>query len=114
MSDLLIYNTEDGKAKVALFATEGDVWLTQNQLAEFFDTSAQNIGLHIKNILQDKELDENSVIKNFFITATDGKKFTDKQYELFSQKRREQLTNQANNEDLILIEQLNQKVKNKK
>ncbi|MFD0966128.1 virulence RhuM family protein [Seminibacterium arietis] len=82
MSNLIIYNTEDGKSKVSLFAVDGDVWLTQHQLAELFDTSAQNIGLHIKNILQDNELDKNSVIKDFFITATDGKNYNVKHYSL--------------------------------
>ncbi len=82
MSDVIIYNTEDGKSKVSLFASDDDVWLSQNQLAELFDTSVQNIGLHIKNILKDKELDEVSVIKNFFITADDGKTYQVKHYAL--------------------------------
>ncbi|VEI58116.1 Virulence protein [Pasteurella multocida] len=82
MTDLIIYNTEDGKSNVSLFVKGDDVWLSQNQLAELFDTSAQNIGLHIKNILQDNELDEVSVIKDFFITASDGKKYSVKHYAL--------------------------------
>lgn len=82
MTDLIIYNTEDGKSNVSLFVKGDDVWLSQNQLAELFDTSAQNIGLHIKNILQDNELDEVSVIKDFFITAADGKKYSVKHYAL--------------------------------
>ncbi len=73
MNDLIIYNTDDGKSNVALLVRENQVWLTQNQLAELFDTTVQNIGLHIKNILQDNELEEISVIKDFFITAEDGK-----------------------------------------
>lgn len=82
MTDLIIYNTEDGKSNVSLFVEGDDVWLSQNQLAELFDTSAQNIGLHIKNILQDNELDEVSVIKDFFITAADGKKYSVKHHAL--------------------------------
>ena len=58
MNDLIIYNTDDGKSHVALLVVENEAWLTQNQLAELFDTSVQNITTHIKNILQDKELDE--------------------------------------------------------
>lgn len=73
MADLIIYNTEDGKVNVSLFVQDNEVWLTQNQLAELFDTSVQNVGTHIKNILQDNELDLFSVIKDFFITAQDGK-----------------------------------------
>ena len=75
MNDLIIYNTDDGKSHVALLVVENEAWLTQNQLAELFDTSVQNIALHIKNILEDNELDENSVIRNFRTTATDGKEY---------------------------------------
>tara|TARA_R110001592_G_scaffold262565_1_gene527631 strand:+ start:4631 stop:5629 length:999 start_codon:yes stop_codon:yes gene_type:complete len=72
---IIIYNTDDGKASVALYARDGDIWMNQNQLAELFDTSKQNISQHIKNILEDKELEAVSVVKNFFTTATDGKKY---------------------------------------
>jgi len=75
MSDIIIYNTKDGKASVALFAKDGDVWMNQNQLAELFDTSKQNVGQHIKKILEERELDQNSVVKNFFTTAGDGKNY---------------------------------------
>lgn len=73
--NIIIYNTPDGKASVSLFAKEGDVWMNQNELSELFDTSKQNIGQHISNILDDNELVENSVVKYFFTTATDGKKY---------------------------------------
>ena len=75
MSEIIIYTTTDGKASVSLFARDGDVWMNQNQLAELFDTSKQNIGQHINNILEEKELQENSVVKNYFTTAADGKKY---------------------------------------
>ena len=70
MSDLIIYRTEDGTNKVSLLVRDNEAWLTQNQLAELFATSVQNIAEHIKNILKDNELDENSVIKDYLITAT--------------------------------------------
>lgn len=69
MNDLIIYNTDNGKSHVALLVVENETWLTQNPLAELFDTSVQNIALHIKNILEDNELDKNSVIKDYLITA---------------------------------------------
>src|SRR5574344_1145299 len=75
--NIIIYNTPDGKAKVTLYAKDGTVWMNQNQLAELFDTSKQNIGQHVDNILNEKELNENSVVKNYFTTATDGKNYTD-------------------------------------
>lgn len=75
MSDIIIYNTPDGKASVALYAKDGDVWMNQNQLAELFDTSVPNISMHISNMLKEKELQADSVIKNFFTTAADGKNY---------------------------------------
>jgi hypothetical protein len=51
------------------------VWMNQNQIAELFDTSKQNIGQHIDNILKEGELSKNSVVKNFFTTAADGKQY---------------------------------------
>lgn len=73
--NIIIYTTADGKTSVSLFAQEGDVWMNQQQLAELFDTSKQNIGQHISNILEDNELEENSVVKNYFTTAADGKQY---------------------------------------
>lgn len=73
--NIIIYDTPDGKASIALYAKDGMVWMNQNQLAELFDTSKQNIGQHISNILNDNELYENSVVKNYFTTASDGKQY---------------------------------------
>lgn len=75
MSDIIIYNTNDGKASVALYAKDGNVWMNQNQLAELFDTSVPNISMHISNILKEKELNKKSVIKDYLTTATDGKQY---------------------------------------
>ena len=74
-SEIIIYKTDDGKANVSLLAKDGNIWMNQNQIAELFDTSKQNIGQHIKAILTDRELDENSVVKNYFTTASDGKNY---------------------------------------
>lgn len=74
-NNIIIYNTEDGKAKVVLYAQDGNIWMNQNQMAELFDTSKQNIGQHVANILSDNELSENSVVKNYFTTASDGKNY---------------------------------------
>ncbi|WP_421977643.1 virulence RhuM family protein [Roseivirga seohaensis] len=74
-SQIIIYNTQDGKASVSLYARDGDVWMNQQQLAELFDTSVPNISMHVSNILKDKELSEISVVKNYLTTAADGKKY---------------------------------------
>lgn len=74
-SPVIIYRTDDGRATVSLYARDGSVWMNQNQLAELFATSKQNIGQHIANILEERELDENSVVKYFFTTAADGKQY---------------------------------------
>jgi hypothetical protein len=73
--NIIIYNTQDGKTSVSLLTKDGTVWMNQNQLAELFDTSKQNIGQHISSILEDNELDVNSVVKNYFTTASDGKDY---------------------------------------
>ena len=74
-NNIIIYNTEDGKAKVILYAKDGNIWMNQNQLAELFDTSVPNISMHISNILKDGELQQNSVVKEYLTTASDGKEY---------------------------------------
>ncbi len=73
--NIIIYKTADGKASVALYAKDGNIWMNQNQLAELFATSKQNIGQHISNILNEGELEDSSVVKNYFTTANDGKQY---------------------------------------
>ena len=74
-SNIIIYNTLDGKVSVALYAKDGSVWMNLNQLAELFDTSVPNISMHTSNILKEKELDADSVIKFYLTTASDGKQY---------------------------------------
>ena len=67
--ELILYTSTDGKSSVSLLARDGSVWLNQMQLAELFATSVPNISQHINNILKDKELTADSVIKNYLITG---------------------------------------------
>jgi hypothetical protein len=60
---------------VILHARDGNIWMNQQQLAELFDTSVPNVSMHVSNILNENELDRNSVIKNYLTTAADGKKY---------------------------------------
>ena len=80
--ELIIYQTEDGQAEINLRAIEGTVWLTQNEISELFDTTKQNVNLHLKNIFKDGELLENSVVKDSLTTASDGKRYQAKMYNL--------------------------------
>lgn len=73
--NIIIYNTADGSTSVSLYAKDGNVWMNQNQLATLFDTSVPNISIHISNILKEGELEQNSVIKDYLTTATDGKDY---------------------------------------
>ena len=74
-SNIIIYNTIDGKASVALYAKDGKIWLNQMQMAELFATSKQTVSYHINNILKESELEQNSVVKDFLTTASDGKQY---------------------------------------
>ncbi len=73
--NLIIYRTADGRSNVSLYARDGGVWMNQSQLSDLFDTSVPNINIHIANVLKDNELSENSVIKDYLITAADGKQY---------------------------------------
>ena len=68
-SEVIIYNTEDGKAKINLKLENGTVWLNQLQIAELFQTTKQNISKHIKAIFNDSELSE-KVVVNYQLTTT--------------------------------------------
>lgn len=67
-NDIIIYNTEDGRAKINLKYEDGTVWLNQNEIAELFQTSKQNISKHIKSIFQDNELEESPTV-NYKLTV---------------------------------------------
>ena len=74
-SNIIIYNTADGKASVVLYARDGKIWLNQQQMAELFATSKPNISMHIAGILKDRELEREAVVKNYLTTAADGKNY---------------------------------------
>ena len=70
--ELVLYPTEDGSARFQLRAEGGTVWLNQPELAALFDTSMQNINLHIKNILAEGELQGEGTVKEYLIVRTEG------------------------------------------
>ena len=71
--NIIIYRTADGRASVALYAKDGKILLSQQQMADLFATSKPNISMHIANILKENELNDASVVKNFLTTAADVK-----------------------------------------
>jgi hypothetical protein len=81
-SQILIYQSEDGRTKIEVQLQDETVWLTQKHMAELFQTTKQNIGRHLRNIFDEGELSENSVVKKFFTTAADGKKYQTAFYSL--------------------------------
>ena len=73
--NILIYHTADGKAAVSLYARDGNVWMNQSQLAELFATSKQNVSLHIRNILKEKELSADSTVKDYLTVAANSRQY---------------------------------------
>src|SRR3989344_3022060 len=80
--EIIIYEGADGAPIIEVRVENETVWLTQAQLADLFNTSRPNITMHIKNIFDEGELSEVSVCKDFLHTATDGKKYNTKSYNL--------------------------------
>jgi len=81
-SDIVIYQSADNTISLEVLSEPDTVWLTQAQMAELFFTTKQNIGIHVGNILRDEELKRNTVVKDFFITASDGKRYKTMHYNL--------------------------------
>lgn len=82
MNDLILYTTEDGHSQIKLRAKDETVWLSQREMSQLFDVSTDNVGLHLKNIFEDGELEVNSVTEESSVTAADGKNYLTKLYNL--------------------------------
>ena len=81
-NNIIIYTTDDGQVRIEVRLEDENVWLTQNAMAELFDTTRNNITMHIKNIFAEGELEEKSVSKESLLTAKDGKNYKTKFYNL--------------------------------
>lgn len=73
-SEIVIYTTEDNQTRIEVKLIDETVWLNQKQIADLFQKSASTINEHIKNVYEEKELDENPTIRNFRIVQTEGKR----------------------------------------
>ena len=72
MENIILYNTEDGKASVKLYAENNTVWLTQAQMALLFDCSTDNISLHLKNIYKEEELNREATTEKSSVVQKEG------------------------------------------
>ena len=81
--EIVIYKaTDKNDFQLEVRIDDETVWLTQAQMVELFDATKQNISLHINNIFRESELQQNSVVKEYLTTASDGKKYKTKFYNL--------------------------------
>ena len=83
-AQIVLFESSDGEVTlpVEVDVAKNEVWLTQEQMALLFDTTKQNVGSHLKNCFAEGELDRNSVVKDSFTTASDGKNYRVMRYSL--------------------------------
>ena len=74
INQFVLYSTKNGNVKLEIFLEEETLWLSQKMMAELFEVEVNTINYHIKEIFKSGELEENSVIRKFRITASDEKK----------------------------------------
>ena len=82
--DIIIYQTDDGLTKVDVRVENETVWLSQQQMAELFDTTKQNISLHIKKIFEEEELYENSTVKEFLTVQNEGNRKVERKVKYYN------------------------------
>jgi hypothetical protein len=79
-NQIAFYQSPDGSVNIEVMFAEENIWLTQKKMAELFDCSTDNISLHLKNVFDEKELEQNSVTEEYSATAADGKNYKTKFY----------------------------------
>lgn len=84
LGQFVIYKTEDGQTKIDVRFDNETVWLTQQTMAELFQVSIPNISMHIKNVLDEKELEANRTIKNFLIVQKEGQREVSRDIEYYN------------------------------
>lgn len=84
MSDLILYTTEDGRSQIQLRTNRQTVWLSQRQMAELFDVSTDNVGLHLKNIFADKELQREATTEESSVVQIEGTRTVERSVTLYN------------------------------
>lgn len=83
-NNIVIYQLEDGKTKIDVKLEDETVWLSQQQMADLYDTTKQNISLHIKNIFDEEELIENSTVKEFLTVQKEGNRKVERKVKYYN------------------------------
>ena len=83
-NNIIIYQLEDGKTKIDVKLEDETVWLSQQQMAELYDTTKQNISSHIKNIFDEEELSENSTVKEFLTVQKEGNRNVERKIKYYN------------------------------
>lgn len=83
-SEILLYQSEDGKTRIDVRVENESVWLTQAQMADLFQTSKQNISHHIRNVFEEKELQEVSTVKRYLTVQEEGARQVQRNIELYN------------------------------
>jgi len=81
---IILYATDTGNITVSVRFEDENFWMTQKAIAELFETTTANINIHIKNILDDEELDSASTIKDFLIVQTEGSREVNRKVQFYS------------------------------
>jgi hypothetical protein len=83
-SELIIYKTDDGKTHLQVRMDQETAWLTQNQMAELFQTTKQNVSLHVNNVFTEGELDRTATVKEYLTVQQEGKRQVSRSVEYFN------------------------------
>lgn len=84
MNDLILYTTEDGRSEIKLRTKEQTVWLTQREMAQLFDVSTDNVGLHLRNIFEESELSREATTEESSVVQTEGSRDVERPVTLYN------------------------------
>lgn len=83
-SNILLYETDEGKINVDVILKDGTMWLTQKSMADLFECSFDNISLHLKNIFKENELDRNSTTEKISVVRKEGSRNVNRELEFYN------------------------------